>query len=279
MTKEKEMNAQIKHSIETITPAMAEKWLENNPKNRSLRERRVNNLVRVIKKGQWQFNGDAIRIANDGSLIDGQHRLAAIMESKTPCESLVIRGLSPDVMTTIDLGASRSMGDHLKIHGYKGCIYALAAAVTVCLQFKEDGSYTEMKEKFSPDDALEFLRTNKGILKSTEFLANKKDFQDLLPRSVSISTHYLFKKIHHEDAEKFFHYLITGEKLCGKSPILKLRSELILLRMDSKKRGFNRKRFLHLMTTAFQAYLDEKKVDGLPSYKADTKVSLPKVRK
>lgn len=273
------MSAQIKHTIETITPAMAEAWLEKNPKNRSLRERRVNNLVRVIKKGQWQFNGDAIRIANDGSLIDGQHRLAAIMVSKKPCESLVIRGLSPDVMTTIDLGASRSMGDHLKIHGYSGSVYALAAAVTVCLCFKDDGSYAELKEKFSPDDALEFLRTNNGILKSTEFLANKKDFQDLLPQSVSIATHYLFKKIHREDAEKFFHYLITGEKLGGKSPILKLRSELILLRMDSKKRGFNRKRFLYLMTTAFQAYLDDKKVENFPAYKADTKVVLPKVKR
>lgn len=269
----------IKHTIETITPVMAEKWLENNPKNRTLREKKVSRLVTTIKKGQWKFNGDAIRIANDGSLIDGQHRLAAIMVSKKPCQSLVITGLSPDVMTTIDLGSSRSMGDHLKIQGYTGAVYALAAAVTVCLCFKDDGSYVDLKEKFSPDDALEFISENKGILKSLEFLSNKKDFQDLLPQSVSIATHYMFKKIHREDAEKFFHFLITGERLGLKSPILKLRSELILLRKDSKRMGFNRKLFLHLMTTAFQAYLDDNRLDNLPAYKADTKVVLPKVSK
>ncbi len=269
----------IKHTIETITPAMAEKWLENNPKNRSLKEKRVSRLVTTIKKGQWQLNGDAIRIANNGMVIDGQHRLAAIMVAKKPCESMVIRGLSPNVMTTIDLGASRSMGDHLKIHGYAGAVYALAAAVTVCLNFKADGSYVDLKEKFSPDDALEFISDNKGILKSLEFLENKKEFQQLLPQSVSIATHYLFKKIHREDAEKFFHFLITGEKLGGKSPILKLRSELILLRKDSKRMGFNRKLFLHLMTTAFQAYLDDTRLESLPPYKADTKVMLPKVKR
>lgn len=273
------MKTQLSSNVETITPAIAAQLLKKNTKNRKLRDRRVNRLVKAIQSGQWQINGDAIRIAKDGTLLDGQHRLAAIIISKKPIQSFVVRGLPPECMTTIDLGAVRTCGDHLRMAGYKGAVYALAAAAGVCLSFRK-GVYVERKEKMSPDDMFQYIEANKRILKSAEIYTHSKlaDFQKLLPQSVSVATHYLFTQIDRDKGESFFHHLVSGINLGKTSPILKLRTELIGMREETKRGKVSRRTFVHLMTTAFQAYLNDSRIERLPEYKPETKVMLPRVK-
>lgn len=269
----------IKMAIETITPAIATQMLKKNNKNRSLRERVVTRLVKTINEGQWKINADAIRFAIDGTLVDGQHRLSAVVVSKKPIQSLVVRGLPLDVVDTIDIGNMRSLGNHLQMAGYKGAVFALAAAVGICLDFRK-GQYVDYKEKTSPQEMLGFIKQHKRILKSAEIFTNTEheDFQKLLPQSVSIATHYLFTEIDRDKGESFFHHLVKGENLGKASPILKLRNELIAMRTQSKRSGISRRIFLHYMTTAFQAYLDDKHIDSLPEHKPADKVLLPRAK-
>ena len=64
--------------IVDITPEMAREYLEKNSHNRRLSERSVRNLATAIKNGEWQVNGEAIKVDKEGNLLDGQHRLSAI---------------------------------------------------------------------------------------------------------------------------------------------------------------------------------------------------------
>jgi hypothetical protein len=266
-----------KAEVVTITPAMAEKWLDNNPKNRTLNKRRVARLVKSIKDGQWAVNGEAITIASNGTLVNGQHRLAAVMVSKRPIQSWVIKGVPPEAMATIDLGAVRSLGNHLQMAGIKGAVYALASAVIVCREFRT-GAYVHSKEKTSPQEMLEFIEENKRILKAAEIYtaADKAEFRALLPQSLSIASYFMFSKVDRDKAETFFHKLVQGSSLGEKSPILKLRTALIGLRKQSKRAEDTRTESLHYLCTSFQAYLDEKRVDSLPEWKPTTKIMLPR---
>ena len=82
----------MKTSIETITPQLAKDILANNNLNRNINATIVGHYADAISRGQWELNGEAIKIAHDGRLLDGQHRLMAVIKSDTPITTLVIRG-------------------------------------------------------------------------------------------------------------------------------------------------------------------------------------------
>lgn len=273
------MTTKLKAKFETITPKLAAQLLKKNNINRKIRERKVNRLVETIRSGQWKVNGESICIAEDGTLLNGQHRLTAVMVSKTPIVTLVARGLSKDVMPTIDIGNPRTAADHLRMAGFKGNHGALAAAVKICLSFDQKGQYGDKKIGMSPQEMFTYLKAERGLLKSQELFEGNANLMAILPPSATIATHFLFSQIDRDAANTFFHHLETGENLGKTSPILKLRMELTTLRNDSKRGEIRRRMFLHFLCTAFDAYLNDKRVERLPEYRGDVKVTMPKVRK
>lgn len=106
----------------SITPEIAEAFLSFNTNNRKVKKERVALYAQDMKRGQWKFTGDSIRLATLPTggymVVDGQHRLMACISSGTPFEALVITGLDPSVFSVIDRGATRSNGDILGIAGF-----------------------------------------------------------------------------------------------------------------------------------------------------------------
>lgn len=102
-----------------VQPATATKILNKNTMNRPLRDGRVDRYAAEMKAGKWRLNGETIKITKDGDLLDGQHRLFAVIEAGVAVDLMIIEGLDPSVMPTIDTGAPRSMGDVLAIGGGK----------------------------------------------------------------------------------------------------------------------------------------------------------------
>lgn len=76
--------------ITTITPDMAKEWLANhNHNNRIISKQRVKEYADDIKSGKWNLTGQAITFGQDGELLDGQHRLAAIILADCDLQMLV----------------------------------------------------------------------------------------------------------------------------------------------------------------------------------------------
>lgn len=105
--------SEISASIEVITPVIAKKMLEGNQDNRKLRKTRVAQYADAMKRGMWDIQNDAITISKTGKLLNGQHRLSAIIEANEPCQCLVLRGVDDSAFTVIDSGLSRSVNDAL----------------------------------------------------------------------------------------------------------------------------------------------------------------------
>ena len=118
--------------VQTITPDYAAALLAKNTSNRPFTSSHADTIANGIRRGEWKLNGDAIRISDDGVLLDGQHRLTAIVRAGVPVQSVVIGGLPRDVFDTIDIGAKRrSTADVLAIHGEKHYT-TLSAAAYLC---------------------------------------------------------------------------------------------------------------------------------------------------
>ena len=102
--------------LRTITPDIAKEMLLKNTNNRPVSEKHVRRLAKEITEDRWQLNGDTIRF-NGTRLVDGQHRLLAVVKSGKAIETLVVDGLESDVFKTIDIGKIRSNGDTLAADG------------------------------------------------------------------------------------------------------------------------------------------------------------------
>jgi hypothetical protein len=110
--------------VVNFTPALAEAILNNNRLNRPLREGRVEKYARDMAAGRWRMNAETIKLTREGDLLDGQHRMFAVIEavnlmpkgkSLPPIPMMVVEGLDAEVMPTIDTGAARTFADVLTI--------------------------------------------------------------------------------------------------------------------------------------------------------------------
>ena len=120
------MKNEISIEVEDITPAVAATYLQKNRANRKLVENRVLFYMNQMLAGQWKLTGDTIKF-NGSALIDGQHRLQAIVRSGITVRCVVIRNLARDVFDVLDTGRSRQAGDVLSGYGYPN-VYLLASA-------------------------------------------------------------------------------------------------------------------------------------------------------
>jgi len=74
--------------------------------------------ARDMVAGHWPFTGDAIRFDIDSNLIDGQHRIKAIIESGVTLPFVLVFGLDPKTKHALDMGRKRSAADVLALKGY-----------------------------------------------------------------------------------------------------------------------------------------------------------------
>lgn len=154
-----------KVEIKVITPEYADRLLEKNTSNRNLRRDHVTNLARDMAEGAWRLNNDAICIANDGTLLNGQHRLNAIIKSGKPIKMLVAEGFSPDTYKVLDGGAKRSVADQLNITN------ELAATIRLVFNFSLGSPY-QMGIKPNHQDIEALLESEFGRI------------YDMLPRTI-----------------------------------------------------------------------------------------------
>lgn len=73
---------QVSSEIILVTPEMAKQWLSDNAHNRKINSVRVAELCQKMRDGSWKEKGPAIEVTDTGHLINGQHRLTAIILSE-----------------------------------------------------------------------------------------------------------------------------------------------------------------------------------------------------
>ncbi len=113
---------------ELITPEIAAELLKVPVSNRRFLRSRADYYIKQIQDGTWRLSHHGICIGRSGGVVDGQHRLRAMVETKTSFWLLVARW--PSVSCALELGADqgakRTNADLLEISKDHA---ALAAAI------------------------------------------------------------------------------------------------------------------------------------------------------
>jgi hypothetical protein len=115
--------------IITVSPEMATSFLERNTRNRPVRKAVVLFLKNAILRNEWITTHQGIAFDEHGVLIDGQHRLLAIVASNAPVEMMVTWGISRAAFSVIDTITPRKISDLLGISQSCGQVVNLLSAI------------------------------------------------------------------------------------------------------------------------------------------------------
>ena len=222
----------ITNVIEQVTPNKATAWLETMVEgvlNRPVRQTRVTYLKGEIEAGHWAVNGATIVFDEHGCLMDGQHRLWAIIEAGMSVRSHVVRGVARKAFTTIDTGANRSAADTLHVIHVPKASAVASALKWVYIQAHgatADDALGFRSQKVSNQDILELWRAHPEIIHSVSKVTTNRA-KRVLQGGVSAFCHWRFAQVDAEAADEFMERVADGALMEIDDPRLRLRDRLV----------------------------------------------------
>jgi hypothetical protein len=219
-------------SIELITPQIAKDWLSRCVGNRLLKKLTAGEYASIMRADEWLPCWDAIAFNNLGVLINGQHRLEAIILSGKSEAFIVVRGLPVEVRDDIDVRdigdrpKKRSIGDVMEMRHEKNS-RSLASLLRALLTFQISGKPVvgmgTHAPNLLPQQARRILVLHPHV---REFLGEVR--VPALGKTQVNLLRYLFWNASPTDAEPFWQSLRLGEGLFEGDPRLTLRHQLEL---------------------------------------------------
>lgn len=133
----------VRFQFVMMSPALAKALLEGNEKNRKVKTDTVDAYARDVRNGEWVLNHQGIAFFKDGTLMDGQHRLMAVVEAGVAVAMVVSTGWPKKLdtqqsalMDAVDRGTVRSLRDQLELqHGIvnaKDVVHLGGAIAALC---------------------------------------------------------------------------------------------------------------------------------------------------
>ncbi|MFF0139696.1 hypothetical protein ACFYRN_24985 [Streptomyces sp. NPDC005227] len=215
-----------------VTPALARKWLRNNTHNRTVRDRAIDDYARDMVAGHWSLNGEALKFSREGAVLDGQHRLHAVVAADVTVPMMVVVGLDPTAQETMDTGRKRTTGDLMGLRGETNA-HVLAAILRRVWawdtgDFRFTGSYAATNR-----ECAELLSERPDIRRSAEIAARTRNAFPHIPASMLGVSHHLFTRLDADETAWFFQRIGDGAELPVGHPILALRARVTSERLES----------------------------------------------
>lgn len=241
--------------IENIDDKKAAEYLSHNMVNRNLSRNKVLQYANSMAKGDWQLNGEAIKFNEKRELIDGQHRLSAIIKSGISINTFVMRDLGNDV-SIMDRGRTRSVTDSLLIEGMDRKIANNKCVALAKLHFNLQTA--DSSSSVSDYKIREFLQKNIETLMSVhELLHNKGNAGRKIVDNAVIGLALFYAlnvELTNEEAEKFIKIAKTGFYETKKqSSAIVLRNDFIAENITARGGGQER---AHAVFAAEKALYD-----------------------
>jgi hypothetical protein len=221
------------YRVVDVTPALAEKWLAQNTHNRNLRDRAVLAYARDMEAGSWAENGESIKFAADGTLLDGQHRLTALSLAGVTVRMLVITGLANAAQETMDAGSKRRTADAFGLRGEANA--SVLSSITKRVWMWDQGDFSFNGAAPTTAEAAALLDRRPDLRRSAEIAARTHQSFRCLPQSITGTAHHLFTRIDGNATVWFFQRLADGAELPAGHPILTLRTRAVSEAADHRK--------------------------------------------
>lgn len=207
-----------------VTPAVARQWLDRNIGNRPITTSAVNRYARDMIGGKWRMTGDPIRFSKTGKLIDGQHRLTAIVKTGVTVSCVVMTGLDDEIFDVIDTGRSRSKSDVLVIeHGLPVETSKLLSS-SAALAYSYVNELYSFKPNVTNKDLSDFIRDNPDLINATQHVREAVPHESPAPKAVAVAFYYFASKLDQTLADRFIERFMVGAVDGANDNLLHLRN-------------------------------------------------------
>ena len=254
----KEVRATIIRSfLAVITPELAAEALKTSKGNRLLRQTAIDQMASQIDSGEWTLTGEPIIFSIDGSLIDGHHRLSAVVKSDKSILSIVTEGIPVGAFAYIDIGIVRRPGDIFHLAGINDSNNS-AAAVRAMLEYKSAIGcigISALHGSKNPSKAFLVDLWKKDLEQWEEAASIAGRIYKALSASRAMMTGmvFLFLSVDSETARAFCEAVISGSGLMEGNPALTFRNNLIR-GMSQKMSESNRRSLMVKFCQCWNAY-------------------------
>src|SRR5262245_5096001 len=213
--------------IMDISSAVAKSLLDRNTRNRRKSNPDVDDWSTEMAAGRWRETSQGIGIARDGIIVDGQHRLYAIVDSGVTVSMIVVVGLDPEVFTVTDTGRRRTSADALGMVGETSTLQ-LAAITRACYEFDRllGGARTPVRTRLHHDVLLAYRDGKEEPLReAVRFAQTVRTYGLPINKTAAGAAYFLIMRDGNDRplAEEFFEGLKTGVSLLATDPRYVLR--------------------------------------------------------
>lgn len=248
-----------------LTPELAAELLARNPKNRNFSTANYGKVRRAMERGEWQLNGEAIKVGVSGFILDGQHRCRAVVETGITIRTFLTEGLPDETQDTMDTGKTRSLADVLQIRGESNA-NGLAAVIKKFLSAERYGFTAAFTSNLggyplTNHECLEWLDQNPWC---RDYVTPGKAIGRTSIVSGAVASFLIrkFDDIDADDSVYFWARFMDGVNLGPTHPIYVLRKTLKTISDDT--RGERNQRYISaLVIKAWNAYRDGKEIAQL----------------
>jgi len=185
-----------------------------NKKNRKPSPVVVTKYAKDMENDNWMFNGQPLTFSQEGDLMDGQHRLLALIKSNKTLNFCVHYGLKSESFVTIDNGKIRTNADVVGLEGYKDSA-VLSSLVRSIIAYESSGKYDaktcnlEGINQITKSEILNYLSESPEIV----------DYVGRYRKSMVVSSHvaafcyWLLSSVNQEKAEEYLDQVFMGYEL------------------------------------------------------------------
>jgi len=214
--------------VEIITPTKAKALLATNQRNRALRPTVVEEYARQMKAGLWLLSPEGIATDTSGALLNGQHRLHAVVASGCSVKMNMTYDADPECFAVLDCGVKRTVADRLPLLNDKESNRIAIAIVSSYLRCGKAVCHNRAGADLVDD---EFLDKTDAYVEVTSLFrtVTKRSGLSLAPIGAALASYVHLDK---EKGLQFTRKFITGEELHAGHPAYTLREAALQRNMD-----------------------------------------------
>lgn len=220
-----------------ITPEMAQDMLAVVVRNRPIRLTMVNTYASDMRNDRWLFTPEPIIVDKNGGVLDGQHRLQAVVDTGIARQFLVISNVDPDLIDVLGIGRGRTAADVLRIEGEKNADKLAAAAKVLHNYLTIPPTYVwgGYNSTLSPPGVTEVLRQHPQLRDCVETGARLATHVLASPSAIIAALYITSRDMPLQDQGQWLTPLESGASLEPGSPALALRAFYRSLKLGRQK--------------------------------------------
>ncbi|WP_236795171.1 hypothetical protein [Amycolatopsis sp. GM8] len=268
----------MRSRIQKITPKKAEEMLSANTANRPLSRPLVRSFAEAMRRGDWRVTHQGIAFDTNGVLVDGQHRLAAIVEADQPVELTVFTEVPADTFDVLDTGRKRNAADALAIEGETNSHMLASMLRTVWLyQNRPDVSWSGNNGIVTNHQiigALEEHPTIRDFVKIGERIATEAA---MIKSAAGAASYLVWHANQKANLDEWYDGIIDGAGLKRADPRLTFRNHMFRLARKQAGQVLKRRDTREHLTLYLKAFNAWAQGEELPQLRFTAREPLPPV--